>query len=172
MTELSRSGKTVFITSLIHNLLTSLHNPNRMPLLNAVGEGRLIAARLEGAKAQRRPRFPYAHNIEVMASGADWPARTADISEIGIDVHFVPASPVGELLAPLGGSAATLTPDRRLSRRMAAGPAAARPELRRMVASTLDLMSRRPRRRSRADYLDVGRRPLPTTPPPARKSRG
>ena len=35
VTGLSRSGKTVFITSLIHNLLSSLHNPNRMPLLNA-----------------------------------------------------------------------------------------------------------------------------------------
>ncbi len=109
VTGLSRSGKTVFITSLIHNLLTSLHNPNRMPLLSAVGEGRLIAARLEGAKAQRLPRFPYAHNIEVMASGADWPARTADISEIGVEVHFIPASPLGKLLAPLGGSASTLT---------------------------------------------------------------
>ena len=36
VTGLSRSGKTVFITSLIHNLLSSLHNPNRMPLLNVV----------------------------------------------------------------------------------------------------------------------------------------
>src|SRR2546430_5884265 len=81
VTGLSRSGKTVFITSLIHNLLSSLHNPNRMPLLNVVGEGRLIAARLEGAKAQRLPRFPYQGNIERMAI-ADWPERTADISEI------------------------------------------------------------------------------------------
>ena len=50
VTGLSRSGKTVFITSLIHNLLSSLHNPNRMPLLNVVGERRLIAAHLEGAE--------------------------------------------------------------------------------------------------------------------------
>ena len=49
VTGLSRSGKTVFITSLIHNLLSSAHNPNRMPLLNVVGERRLIAASLEGA---------------------------------------------------------------------------------------------------------------------------
>ena len=32
------SGKTVFITSLIHNLLSAVHNPNRMPLLDVVGE--------------------------------------------------------------------------------------------------------------------------------------
>ena len=46
VTGLSRSGKTVFITSLVHNLLSTLHNPNRMPLLRVVGDGRLIAARL------------------------------------------------------------------------------------------------------------------------------
>ena len=64
VTGLSRAGKTVFITSLVHNLLSALHNPNRMPLLKVVGEGRLIAARLEGAKAHLLPRFPYADNIE------------------------------------------------------------------------------------------------------------
>jgi len=54
VTGLSRSGKTVFITSLIHNLLSSVHNPNRMPLLNVVGERRLLAAHLEGPRANRR----------------------------------------------------------------------------------------------------------------------
>src|SRR5947207_11782652 len=79
VTGLSRSGKTVLITSLIHNLLSALHNPNRMPLLKVVGEGRLIAARLAGAKADRLPRFPYLDNIETMAGGtADWPARNTD----------------------------------------------------------------------------------------------
>ncbi|MFZ2135439.1 MAG: YcjX family protein, partial [Xanthobacteraceae bacterium] len=58
VTGLSRSGKTVFITSLIHNLLSALHNPNRMPLLDMVGERRLIAATLETANAHRLPRFP------------------------------------------------------------------------------------------------------------------
>ncbi len=79
VTGLSRSGKTVFTISLIHNLLSSLHNPNRMPLLNVMGERRLIAAKLEGAKANRLPRFPYAANIETMACLApDWPERTLD----------------------------------------------------------------------------------------------
>ena len=110
VTGLSRSGKTVFTTSLIHNLLSSLHNPNRMPLLNVVGERRLVAARLEGAKANRLPRFPYAANIETMAGiSPDWPARTTDISEIGVDVHFVPAGTMGRLLSNISGNAATLT---------------------------------------------------------------
>ena len=44
VTGLSRAGKTVFITSLIHNVLSALHQPHRMPLLNAVAESRLVAA--------------------------------------------------------------------------------------------------------------------------------
>jgi uncharacterized protein len=108
VTGLSRSGKTVFITSLIHNLLSSLHNPNRMPLLDVVGERRLIAANLEGGKAHRLPRFPYLDNIEKMAV-PDWPQPTADLSEIGIEVRFAPAGALGRLLSEITGSPASLT---------------------------------------------------------------
>lgn len=45
VTGLSRAGKTVFITSLVHNLLSALHQPYRMPLLTAVRDGLLLAAR-------------------------------------------------------------------------------------------------------------------------------
>ena len=95
VTGLSRSGKTVFITSLIHNLLSSLHNPNRMPLLNVVGERRLLAANLEGARANRLPQFPYLGNIEKMADRRTGRTRTSDLSEIGIEVRFAPANTVG-----------------------------------------------------------------------------
>ena len=109
VTGLSRAGKTVFITSLVHNLLSALHNPNRMPLLKAVGEGRLIAAKLEGAKAHLLPRFPYAGNIEAMAkTPAGWPQPTADISEVGVDIRFAPTGLVGDLLSRISGGAATL----------------------------------------------------------------
>lgn len=109
VTGLSRAGKTVFITSLIHNLLSALHNPNRMPLLKVAGEGRLRAARLQGAKADLLPRFPYLVNIEQMADvPARWPDRTADISEIGIDVRFEPAGLIGGILTRIGGPTATL----------------------------------------------------------------
>ena len=108
VTGLSRSGKTVFITSLVHNLLSSAHNPNRMPLLGVVGGRRLIAATVEGAGANRLPRFPYLSNIEKMAI-PDWPARTADISEIAIEVRFAPAGTLGKLLSEITGSPASLT---------------------------------------------------------------
>src|SRR3954451_11714757 len=108
VTGLSRSGKTVFITSLIHNLLSALHNPNRMPLLNVVGERRLLAAHLEGPMANRLPQFPYLGNIEKMAI-PDWPQRTADLSEIGIVVRFAPANTMGRLLNENNGNPASLT---------------------------------------------------------------
>jgi predicted YcjX-like family ATPase len=108
VTGLSRSGKTVFITSLIHNLLSSLHNPNRMPLLNVIGERRLIAANLEGAKAHKLPRFPYLANVAKMAV-PDWPERTADISEIGVEIRFAPANTAGRFLSEITGSPANLT---------------------------------------------------------------
>src|SRR5258708_8915199 len=103
VTGLSRSGKTVFITSLIHNLLSSVHNPNRMPLLNVVGERRLLAAHLEGPRANRLPQFPYLGNIEKMAV-PDWPERTSDLSEIGIEVRFAPANTAGRVLSEITGN--------------------------------------------------------------------
>ena len=110
VTGLSRSGKTVFITSLIHNLLSSMHNPNRMPLLNVVGERRLLAANLDAAKALRLPRFPYLTNIEKMAGNLpDWPERTADISEIGVEIRFAPANALGRFMSEITGSPASLT---------------------------------------------------------------
>jgi predicted YcjX-like family ATPase len=109
VTGLSRAGKTVFITSLVHNLLSALHQPHRMPLLKVVGDGRLVAARLASGKSNRLPRFPYEQNIELMAaSPANWPARTTDISEIGIDIRFVPAGVLGFLLGRIGSGVATL----------------------------------------------------------------
>jgi uncharacterized protein len=109
VTGLSRAGKTVFITSLVHNLLSALHQPYRMPFLKVVGDGRLAAARVVGDKTDGLPRFPYRRNIERMAaSPANWPARTIDMSEIEIDIRFVPAGLLGALLRWVGSGPATL----------------------------------------------------------------
>lgn len=109
VTGLSRAGKTVFITSLVHNLLSALHQPHRMPLLRAVGDGRLVAAKLAAGRSGRLPRFPYERNIARMAaSPADWPARTVDISDIEIDIRFVPSGALGFLLGQIGSGMATL----------------------------------------------------------------
>ena len=39
----------------------------------------------------------------------DWPERTADISEIGIEVRFAPANTLGKLLSEITGSPASVT---------------------------------------------------------------
>jgi predicted YcjX-like family ATPase len=110
VTGLSRSGKTVFITSLIHNLLSALHNPYRMPLLGVVGERRLLSTSLESESPHRLPRFPYLRNIEKMAGQfPDWPARTTDISEIGLKLRFTPANTIGRLVSEVTGTPATVT---------------------------------------------------------------
>ena len=110
VTGLSRAGKTVFITSLIHNLLSAVHNPNRMPLFKVVGEGRMRSVRLETVKSDVLPRFPYGTNIEAMAEmPSRWPERTVDISEIGIDIRYEPAGLFGQMLAKIGGDTATLS---------------------------------------------------------------
>jgi uncharacterized protein len=109
VTGLSRAGKTVFLTSLIHNLLSAVHNPHRMPLLRVVGERRLLGAKVQHSGAHVLPRFPYAANIEKMASQPwDWPVRTEGISETEIDIRFAPASPLGRLIGQFTGDASSL----------------------------------------------------------------
>ena len=109
VTGLSRAGKTVFITSLAHNLLSAMHQPYRMPLLRVVGEGRLVAARLAQTSAGPLPRFPYQGNVERMAATpADWPARTRDLSEVEIEIRYLPTGAYGFLMHHIGGGSATL----------------------------------------------------------------
>ncbi len=48
VTGLARSGKTVFITALVHNLIASA----RLPFFDAAAQGR-VGARLFGAAARR-----------------------------------------------------------------------------------------------------------------------
>jgi len=103
VTGLSRAGKTVFITSLIHNLLSATQGSPRMPLLKAVAEKRLLAAKLESIGAQTLPRFPYTANIAKMsARPPDWPERTTDVSEIEVDLRFKPANTLGRLAGDTG----------------------------------------------------------------------
>src|SRR5262249_9153641 len=110
VTGLSRSGKTVFITSLIHNLLSAVHNPNRMPLLGVVAGGRLMGTRLEHAGAQRLPRFRYDDNVEAMEAVAPkCSGGTEHLGEIVIVVRCQPATAPGKLLSEISGTPASIT---------------------------------------------------------------
>src|SRR5690349_20303099 len=97
VTGLSRAGKTVFITALVHNLL----NSSRMPFLAAAAQGRLIRVYLEPQPDDAVPRFGYEDHIATLtADPPDWPESTRRISQLrltlefiteidGLDIHFL-----------------------------------------------------------------------------------
>ena len=64
VTGLARSGKTVFITSLVANLL----DRGRMPHLLAAAEGRIEAAFLQPQPDDTVPRFDYEGHLGALTA--------------------------------------------------------------------------------------------------------
>ena len=60
VTGLSRAGKTIFITALVHNLLTG----GRLPAFAPLAQGRFIGARLAESPDPGVPRFAYEQLLE------------------------------------------------------------------------------------------------------------
>ena len=85
VTGLSRAGKTVFITALVHALVSG----GRLPVFRALGEGRLSRATLAHQPDDAVPRFAYEDHIATL-TGAErtWPQSTRQISQIRIDLAF------------------------------------------------------------------------------------
>ncbi len=85
VTGLSRSGKTVFITALVHALIGG----GKLPLFAAMGEGRIRKVSLAPQPDDAVPRFPYEDHLAAM-TGADrhWPESTRRISELRIVVEY------------------------------------------------------------------------------------
>ncbi len=88
VTGLSRAGKTVFISSLVHNLL----NGGRLPLFEAVRSGRVSAIRLEPQPDDAIPRFQYEDHIQALVRDRIWPDSTRAISELRITLDYQSAS--------------------------------------------------------------------------------
>ncbi len=89
VTGLSRSGKTVFITSLIHNLL----NNGRLPLFTPHASGRIKRAYLEPQPDDDLPRFAYERHLKDL-TGPDrkWPQSTNRLSQLRITLEYEPQS--------------------------------------------------------------------------------
>jgi uncharacterized protein len=89
VTGLSRSGKTVFITALIDNLIKG----GRLPVLRAAAEGRVARVHLEPQPDDAVPRFPYEEHLAALA-GPDrrWPTSTRRVSELRVTIEFERAS--------------------------------------------------------------------------------
>jgi uncharacterized protein len=99
VTGLSRSGKTVFITALIHNLLRlsriSAADPNRtFPVFRVHAENRLTRSFLEPQPDDNIARFEYENHLADLTGGAKgpdarhWPQSTNRISELRITLEF------------------------------------------------------------------------------------
>lgn len=96
VTGLSRAGKTVFITSLVANLI----NRGRMPALRAAADGRIRTAWLQPQPDDTVPRFDYETHLAAMTGDAPfWPESTTGVSELRLSFRVQPTG----LLAGLSG---------------------------------------------------------------------
>ncbi|MCH2165888.1 MAG: YcjX family protein [Marinovum sp.] len=97
VTGLARAGKTVFITSLVANLM----DRGRMPGLVAVSEGRVITAFLQPQPDNTIPRFDYeSHLARLTSPEPSWPDSTRAVSELRLSLKVKPAGMLAGLQGP------------------------------------------------------------------------
>jgi predicted YcjX-like family ATPase len=88
VTGLARSGKTVFIAALVHNLI----HGGRLPLFKVFSGGRLSGARLQPQPDDDVPRFDYERHIDALVDQRLWPESTSRISELRLTIAYESAS--------------------------------------------------------------------------------
>jgi predicted YcjX-like family ATPase len=97
VTGLARSGKTVFITSLVANMM----DRGRMPGLVAAKEGRIDAAFLQPQPDDTVPRFEFEqHLADLTAAAPHWPDSTRAISELRLSLRVRPMGLLAGLQGP------------------------------------------------------------------------
>ncbi|MDE2242207.1 MAG: YcjX family protein, partial [Bradyrhizobium sp.] len=84
VTGLSRAGKTVFITALIHGLTRG----GRFPVFEPFATGRIARARLEPQPDDAVPRFDYENHVRALIEDLRWPNSTVDISELRLVIDY------------------------------------------------------------------------------------
>ena len=85
VTGLARAGKTVAITSIIQNLL----NQGGLPLLAAMGGGRIIGAHLSEQPDLTLPRFAFEdHRDALLGNPSCWPESTSSISQFRLTLRY------------------------------------------------------------------------------------
>lgn len=95
VTGLSRAGKTVFITSLVRNLVVG----GRLPFFKAHAEGRILRAFLEPQPDDAVPRFDYEQHLAALSGDPpDWPSSTRRISELRVTIEYEPDGALWRLL--------------------------------------------------------------------------
>ncbi len=87
VTGLSRAGKTVFITSLIHNLVHGGH----LPLFRPFASGRITRAYLQPQPDDGVPRFDYeGHLAALRGDTPHWPESTTRLSQLRLTLDYEP----------------------------------------------------------------------------------
>jgi uncharacterized protein len=87
VTGLARSGKTVFIAALVHNLIAG----GRLPFFDAAAQGRVLGAYLEPQPDDAVPRFDYErHLADLTGNPPRWPESTRRMSQLRIAVKYKP----------------------------------------------------------------------------------
>ncbi len=85
VTGLSRAGKTVFITSLVQNLIRH----SNLPVLRVHAEGRLTGASLQPQPDDAIPRFAIEDHLAALQGiSRHWPESTRRISELRLTLEF------------------------------------------------------------------------------------
>jgi predicted YcjX-like family ATPase len=87
VTGLSRSGKTVFTTALVHHLLAAV----AMPVFRASAEGRIRKAHLDDQPDDTVPRFPFEEHMAALGERC-WPESTKRIAELRVTLDYEKAS--------------------------------------------------------------------------------
>src|SRR5260221_11053299 len=82
VTGLSRAGKTVFITALIHGLTRG----GRFPIFEPFAPGRIAKARLEPQPDDAVPRFDYENHVRTLIEERRWPNSTVGISGLRLAI--------------------------------------------------------------------------------------
>src|SRR5215467_10814306 len=84
VTGLSRAGKTVFITALIHGLTRG----GRFPVFETFASGRVAGAHLAPQPDDAVPRFDYENHLRTLVEERRWPNSTVDISELRLVIDY------------------------------------------------------------------------------------
>lgn len=97
VTGLSRAGKTVFITSLVANLMDRA----RMQQLVAQSEGRINAAFLQPQPQDTVPRFDYeSHLAALTGPNPFWPQSTRSVSQLRLSLKVQPTGLLAGVTGP------------------------------------------------------------------------
>ncbi|MGI9400583.1 MAG: YcjX family protein [Rhizobiaceae bacterium] len=96
VTGLSRSGKTVFITALVHNFI----HGGRLPLFEPWQSGRFASAGLQPQPSMAVPRFQYEDHVRTLVESRIWPESTRAISELRLTIKYESASAWGRAFGP------------------------------------------------------------------------